>query len=127
MTIAFICVLIAIILPQVWAAIAKKDLVSAKQYDNAASRPQLERLVGAPQRAKWAEQNSYESLPGFIAAVIIAHLGNADQLTIDSLAVIYVIARLAYGICYLKNLPSLRSGVWIVGFIATIGLFVAAF
>ena len=127
MTVAFFCVLIAIILPQVWAAIAKKDLVSSKQYDNAASRPQLDRLTGACQRAKWAEQNAYESLPGFIAAVIIAHLANAEQLTIDILAVIYVLARAAYGICYLKNLASLRSAVWVVGFVAVIGLFIAAF
>lgn len=127
MTIAFFCVLIAIILPQVWAAVAKKDLVASKEYDNAASRPQLEQLAGAPQRAKWAEQNSYESLPGFIAAVIIAHLGNAEQFTIDILAVIYVIARGAYGVCYLQNLASLRSGVWLIGFLAVIGLFVAAF
>ena len=72
MTIAFICVLIAIILPQIWAALAKKPLIKEGSYDNNASRVQLAALQGPPQRAKWAEQNSYETLPAFIAAVLIA-------------------------------------------------------
>jgi uncharacterized MAPEG superfamily protein len=127
MTIAFICVLIAIILPQIWAAVAKSQLVKSKQYDNSASRLQLENLTGPQQRAKWAEQNSYEALPGFIAAVIIAHLAGAEQATMDMLAVVHVVARLAYGVCYIRDLPSLRSLVWVVGFGAMVGLFVAGF
>ena len=127
MTIAFFSILIAILIPQIWAALAKKNLVASKEYDNAASRIQLETLTGAPQRAKWAEQNHYETLVGFVAGVIVAHLGNADQITIDVLAIIYIVARIAYGFCYIKDLPSARSGAWIVGFLSTIGLFVAAF
>ena len=127
MTIAFICVLIAIILPQIWAAVAKAPLVKSKAYDNAASRPQLEKLSGASQRAKWAEQNSYEALPGFIAAVIIAHLAGAGQDTMDMLAVVHVVARVAYVVCYIRDLPSLRSLVWVVGFGSMVGLFVVGF
>ncbi len=128
MTIAFVCVLIAIVLPQIWAAIAKSQLVKSGEYNNNAPRPQLAaQLSGPQQRAKWAEQNTYETLPGFIAGVIIAHLAGADQLTIDILAIVYVVARLAYGVCYIKDMASVRSGVWVVGFLAIIGLFVAAF
>ena len=127
MTIAFICVLIAIILPQIWAALAKKPLIKDGSYDNNASRVQLAELQGPPQRAKWAEQNSYETLPAFIAAVIIAHLAGASQGIMDLLAVVYVIARVLYGICYIKDWATPRSLVWMISFLAIIGLFVAAF
>lgn len=127
MTIAFTCVLIAIILPQIWAVIAKKNLIKSGVYDNNASRPQLAALEGVAQRAKWAEQNTYETLPAFIAAVIIAYLAGASQVAIDILAVVHVVARLLFGICYLKDWASARSLIWVVGFLAIIGLFVAAF
>ena len=127
MTIAYFCVLIAVVLPLVWAGAAKKGLVKSRQYDNNAPRLQLENLDGAAQRANWAQQNAYEALPGFIAAVIIAHLANAEQITIDSLAVVHVLARALHGICYIKDLATARSAVWTLGFVATIGLFVAAF
>lgn len=127
MTIAFICVLIAIILPQIWAALAKKPLIKEGSYDNNASRVQLAALQGPPQRAKWAEQNSYETLPAFIAAVLIAHLAGASQGSMDLLAVVYVVARLLYGICYIKDWATPRSLVWMVSFLAIIGLFVAGF
>ncbi len=127
MTIAFTCVLIAIVLPQIWAALAKKNLIKDGTYDNNASRPQLANLQGTSQRAKWAEQNSYETLPAFIGAVIIAHVAGASQGAMDVLAIAYVIARVLYGICYLRDWASARSLVWIVSFLAIIGLFVVAF
>lgn len=127
MTIAFTCVLIAVILPQIWAVIAKKGLVKSGAYNNNASRPQLAALEGAAQRAKWAEQNTYETLPAFIAAVLIAHLAGASSGIIDLLAVVHVVARVLFGICYLKDWASARSLVWVVSFLAIIGLFVAAY
>lgn len=127
MTIAFTCVLIAIVLPQIWGALAKKNLIKDGTYDNNASRAQLAHLQGASQRAKWAEQNSYETLPAFIAAVIIAHLAGASQGVMDLLAVVYVVARVLYGICYLQDWASARSLVWLVSFLAIIGLFVVAY
>lgn len=127
MTVAFTCVLVALLIPHVWVGVAKKGLVKSHQYDNSAPRLQFEALSGAEQRANWAQQNAYESLPGFIAAVIIASLANAEQATIDVLAVVHVIARFAYGICYIKDYPTARSAVWAIGFISVIGLFVAAY
>jgi uncharacterized MAPEG superfamily protein len=127
MTIAFTCVLIAIVLPYVWAYYAKRGLMSGRTYDNSAPRLQLAELTGAEARANWAQQNTFEALPGFIGAVIIAHLGDAAQITVDTLAVIFIIARLGHGVCYIRDLATLRSSCWAVGFFAVIGLFIAAF
>jgi len=107
--------------------VAKNGLFKSGQYDNSSPRIQMEALSGAAQRANWAQQNAYEALPGFIAGVIIASLGNADQLTIDILAVVHVVARIVYGVLYIKDLATARSMSWAVAFFAMIGLFIAAF
>ena len=126
MTLAYGCVLIAIVLPYIWANIAKTPYFKAKNYDNNHPRLMLEKLEGAHQRANWAQQNAFEALPGFIGAVIIAQLAGVAQGTIDLLAVIFILARIAHGIFYIKDLATLRSTVWTIGLICVIGLIVAA-
>lgn len=126
MTLAYGCVLIAIILPYIWASIAKTPYFKAKNYDNNNPRVMLENLDGAHQRANWAQQNAFEALPGFIGAVIIAQLAGVTQGVIDLLAVIFILARIAHGIFYIKNLATPRSTVWTIGLVCVIGLIVAA-
>ena len=123
MTTAYWCVLVAMLMPIVWAGIAKGG---ARGFDNARPRDYLARLDGWRQRANWAQVNSYESFPAFAAGVIIAHLAGAAQPTIDMLALVYVAARILYGIFYIADRPTLRSLAWVAGLACIIGLFVAA-
>ena len=54
--------------------------------------------------------------PAFAAAVIIADIvGNAQPVTIDVLAVLFVTSRLLYIICYLADWAMMRSVVWFIG------------
>jgi uncharacterized MAPEG superfamily protein len=123
-TLAYWCVLVAAVLPIVWAGAAK---TGQKGFDNARPREWLAALQGWPARANWAQANSYETFPPFAAGVIIAHAtGNAAQPTIDMLAAIFVAARVAYGLLYIADWSAIRSLVWLVGFAATVGLFIAA-
>lgn len=66
--------------------------------------------------------------PAFAAAVIIAHIaGNAQLVTIDVLAVLFITSRLLY-IIFTADLAALRSLVWLVGMGLIIALFgVSAF
>jgi uncharacterized MAPEG superfamily protein len=124
MTTAYWCVLAAMFLPVILAGFAK---AGAKGYDNARPREFLGGLQGWPARANWAQNNCYESFPPFAAGVIIAHAtGNADQSTIDALAVTYLLARVAYSALYMLDRSTWRSLVWLLGFASTAGLFVAA-
>ncbi len=123
MTTAYWCVLIAALMPIVWAGIAKGG---AKGFDNARPRDYLARLEGWRQRANWAQANSYESFPPFAAGVIIAHLAGAAQPTIDMLALGYVAARILYGSFYIADRASMRSLAWVAGLACIISLFVAA-
>jgi uncharacterized MAPEG superfamily protein len=120
MTIAYFCVLIMGILPYVATGIAKKGW---EGYDNRLPRQWLAKQTGFRARANAAQANLFESLPFFFAAVIIASISNAPQDRIDILAVGFVLARIAYLICYVANWPTTRSIVWLIGIICVISLF----
>ncbi len=121
MTIAFWCVLIAGLLPLAWVGYAKTT--GGSGYDNRAPRQYLAGVSGAAQRAHWAEQNTYEAFPFFAAGVIVAHLAGAPQATVDLLAMVFVGARIAHGLCYIADLATFRSLVWVIGWGTTVGLF----
>jgi uncharacterized MAPEG superfamily protein len=122
MTMAFWCVLAAGILPLIWVAYAK---LTGGRYDNRAPREFLAGVGGAAQRAHWAEQNAYEAFPFFAAGVLVAHLAGAPQATVDLLALVFVGARIAHGICYIADQATLRSLMWLIGWGSTVGLFLA--
>lgn len=121
MTIAYWCVLAAIMTPYIWSIVAKQ---SAPKFDNSKPREWLGNLDGRGARANWAQQNNFEALPGFIAAVIIAHLAQAPQFWIDLLALNFVVLRVFYGVLYIADKPSLRSLVWMLAIACVVGLFV---
>jgi uncharacterized MAPEG superfamily protein len=125
MTVAYWCVLAAILLPYVWTYVAKLS-GGFRPRDNGAPRDFLDRLQGAPKRAHWAQLNTFEVIPGFMAAVIIAHLAHAPQGRVDLLAVSFIVLRLVYGLLYMADQALLRSVVWTAGLACIIGLFVVA-
>ena len=120
MTVAYACVLFMGLFPYVAAGIAKKGF---EQYDNSMPRQWLAKQTGFRARANAAQANLFESLPLFFAAIIIATLQNAPQSRIDLLAVGFVMARIAYLICYVANWSTLRSIVWLVGLICVVAIF----
>lgn len=124
MTIAFWCVLIAALSTMIWTGVAKLGGSGFPASGNHNPREVLESLDGYRKRAHWAQLNSYEAFPPFAAAVIIAHIAQADQQWIDNLAIAFVVFRLLYGICYIKDWPAMRSAVWGCGLACVIALFV---
>ena len=116
-------VLAATILPLVWVGIAK---ARGQDFGNAASRVYLDNQSGMRQRANWAQQSAFEALPGIAAGTIIAHMAGAVMEFIDTVALIFMVARILHGIAYLRDLAGLRPLVWTIGFGATIAMFVIA-
>ena len=116
MTVAFWCVLIALCLPYVCTGIAKFSQGKFGPRQNHDPRAFLATLEGSAKRAHNAQLNSFEVTPAFAAAVIIADIvGNAQPVTIDVLAVLFITSRLLYIICYLADWALLRSIVWFIG------------
>ena len=121
MQFAFWAVLIAAVLPLLFAALSKSG-----GMDNHAPRAAQAALHGWRQRAHWAQQNSWEAFPVFAAAVMVAFLNLVPAGRMDAAAAVFVLARLAYGVCYVMDWPAARSLVWTVGYAAVIYLFLAA-
>jgi len=111
------CILIAALLPVVCAGIAKSKAfgkpVEQGGFDNSNPREWLLRQSNWQARANAAQANSFEALPFFIGAVLIAHQLGADQGLLDTLAVAYVALRVAYIAAYLGNWASVRTLVWV--------------
>jgi uncharacterized MAPEG superfamily protein len=120
MTIAYWCVLFMGLFPYVAAGIAKKGF---EGYDNGMPRQWLAKQTGFRARANAAQANLFESLPFFFAAVIIASIANAPQGRVDLLAIGFVLARIAYLVCYVADWPTTRSIVWLAGLACVIAIF----
>ena len=125
MTLAYWCVFIAILLPLLFTGIAKFTGRYGPKA-NLAPREYLENLDGFRKRANWAQLNTLESIPSFMAAVIIAHQIGGDQSSINTLAVTYIILRVIYGVLYIANKGILRTIVWTAALSCILGLFFTA-
>ncbi|MEJ8838936.1 MAPEG family protein [Ramlibacter sp. AN1133] len=129
-TVAHWCVLIAVLLPYACAYVAKfrgfGKPRSAGGYDNADPRGWLARQEGWQARANAAQANSFEALPFFIGAVLIAHQVGAPQTRLDILAVLFVTLRIIYIVMYVAGLPTTRSAIWALAFLANLGIFLGA-
>jgi len=122
MTVAYWCVFAAILLPLLFTALAKFTGRYGPKA-NLAPREYLEGLDGFRKRANWAQLNTHESIPAFMAAVIIAHQMQGDQAMIDGLAISYIVLRIVYGFLYMANKGFLRTLVWSAALLCTLGMF----
>ncbi len=117
MTLAQWCVLLAALMPIVCAGIAKSGMFGKPRrdggYDNELPREWLARQTDWRARANAAQANCFEALPFFIGAVVIAHQHGAQQTWVDAAALVFVLLRVAYVACYLRNLANLRSLAWV--------------
>ncbi len=120
MPLAYWCILIAALLPLVWASYAKAGI----QSDNLYPREEVDDLPPMKRRAYAAHQNAYENFPFFAAAVLVAVTIGAPINIVNGLAAAYIALRIAYGILYIFNKPSLRSGAYLLALIVNIAIFV---
>ncbi|OIN92394.1 MAG: glutathione metabolism protein [Comamonadaceae bacterium CG1_02_60_18] len=115
-TLAYWCVLVVALLPIVCAGVAKWGSFGKRPsdggFDNENPRAWLARQTDWRARANAAQANSFEAMPFFIGAVVIAHQLGAYQARVDLLALVYVVLRVVFVLLYLANLANLRSLVW---------------
>jgi len=123
MSFALWTLFIAALFPVVCAGIAK---AGPGRYDNRNPRAWLGGLGGYQARAHAAQQNSWEALAVYTAALVAAVAAGVDHGTITTVAGVFLVARIAYLACYLADLATLRSLVWLAGFGACLTLIVQA-
>ncbi len=130
-TVAYWCVLVAALLPFACAWMAKSKGFGKPRreggYDNHDPRAWLARQSDWYARANSAQANSFEALPLFIGAVIIAHQLAAPQTLVDILAVLFITLRVIYIAMYVAGLPTVRSAIWALALLVNIGILFAGY
>jgi len=114
------CIAIVTFMPYVWVALAKSKF---SMSDFADPRPALNKLTGWRKRAYYLQNNSFEAVPMFALATLIASKLQVPSDTINTLAISFIFCRLVHAACYLKNLPRLRALAWFAGIGCNLGLF----
>ncbi len=123
-SLAYWCLLVAALLPIACAWLAKAGMFGKPRreggYDNTNPRGWLARQKDWRARANAAQANSFEALPLFMAAVIVAHQLGANQAYLDMLAFLFVVLRILYVMMYVADMAKARSIVWTVALLVNI-------
>ncbi|MBP3981721.1 MAPEG family protein [Acidovorax sp. JG5] len=126
-TVAYWCVFMAVLLPLVCAGLAKSGGFGKSRraggYDNHDPRAWMARQSDWHARANAAQANSFEALPFFVGAVLIAHQLGAGQTLLDILAFLFIMLRIFYIMMYVADMPRARSAVWGAAFLVNVAIF----
>lgn len=129
LTVAYWAVLLSALLPIFCAGLAKWGMFSKSRkeggYDNHNPRAWLASQTDWRARANAAQANTFEALPFFFAAVIIAHQAGAYQIRLDVMAFLWVFLRVLYVLLYVADQASARSLVWLLALALNIGILFA--
>lgn len=109
--------------------VLKAQTEQPEGMDNANPRQQQAKLDGRGARALGAHNNAFEDFAPFAAAALFARYSPAyvnGKDLIDGLALAHVALRVVYTGLYLGNIPTARTGVWILAQLTTGALFVQA-
>ena len=124
MAIAYWCILVAALLPYLWAAIAK----AVPGYNNRNPRGWIAKQSDnhRVQRAYAAHLNAFEAFAPFAAGVLLAQAAGVDPTLVVRLSLAFVVLRVLHGVFYLADIPRMRSLSWLGGFVCVVWLMVAA-
>jgi uncharacterized MAPEG superfamily protein len=126
LTVAYWTVLVAALLPIGCAGLAKWGAFAKPRrdggYDNHHPRAWLAQQTDWRARANAAQANSFEALPFYIGAVVIAHQLGAYQTRLDLLAFLYIVLRLMYILLYVADMATPRSLVWVMALVVNVAI-----
>ena len=73
-----------------------------------------------------AQQNAWEALAVFTASLAAAFIAGVEPASITTPALLFVAARIAHAVCYLRDLATPRSATFLIATVACIWIFVKA-
>jgi len=117
MQVVIASLLISVLMPIVCSWIS--GYYRHKQFgvvNNKTPRIQAAQLEGAGHRAVAAQQNSWEALAMFSAALLGVHMSGIVLDSIATFCIVFVVARVLYIACYLADQDAVRSISFLVGF-----------
>jgi len=123
MTIPILCLIFsALMILFTKVPVAMAQAREGRGYDNRYPRDQQAGLSGFGARALAAHHNMIEAFPVFAVGLLLAMVAGVGGQWVSILSLVFVIARVAYSLCYWADLHVLRSLSWSAGFGASIGL-----
>ena len=129
LTVAYWALLVSALLPIFCAGLAKWGMFGKSRkdggYDNHNPRARLARQTDWRARANAAQANTFEALPFFFAAVVIAHQLGAYQMRLDVMACLWVFLRVLYVLMYVADQATARSLVWLLALALNIAILFA--
>lgn len=94
------------------------DMARTGQYglkwNTGARDEEMPPLSPIANRLQRAQNNLFETLPLFIAAILIAHVADKNSALTHNGALIYFVGRLVYVPLYAFGVKQIRSLVWLV-------------
>jgi uncharacterized MAPEG superfamily protein len=125
-TFAYWVAMFAAFLPIICAGIGKSGTFKTARrdggFDNHSPRDWWAKQDGWRARANAAQANTFEALPFFFVAVVVAHQFSVAQIVVDLLAIAWLLLRSVYVILYLADAAMPRTGVWIGAVVVNIAL-----
>ena len=109
----FVLVLIA-------TTLASTAVPLPKLIGNREDMPQLKGIVGRAQRA---HLNMLESLPLFIALVLVTEIVHRNNGMTHWGVLLFFWARVAHAIIYIAGIPGLRTLIWLVSVVGMVMIF----
>ncbi|MEL6381261.1 MAG: MAPEG family protein [Cyanobacteria bacterium J06626_18] len=92
-------------------------------YDMSAPRAAFDKLPPYAKRAMWAHQNCFEAFILFAPAAVLAYVTGQDSGLALGAAIAHLIARFLYSLCYIFDIPLLRSLMFGIGGLGTFTLY----
>jgi uncharacterized MAPEG superfamily protein len=130
-TLAYWCIFAMAMLPIVCAGLAKGGTFGTPRsqggYDNHNPRAWLAKQVDWRARANAAQANTFEAMPFFFGAVLVAHQLGAHQGRLDLLAFVFVVLRVVYVAMYIADYAKVRSLVWTAALLVNIGILLVGY
>ena len=128
MNTVLICLTIATFLPIVLAFISLRYRIAQfGKPDINTPRAQASQLEGAGHRIVAAQQNAWEALIMYGAALLTTQLTGLDLAAIATASLVFIVARIAHGIFYVAGMAPLRFVSFMTGFGAIVWIIVQSF
>ena len=122
-TYSIIGILISCFLPYFWTGYAK---IVSKSYNNSTTRDSVEKFAGKSRRAHFAHLNSFEAIPFFLVAILVANINHVAISTINTLIFVHLALRFFYGLLYIADYATTRSFVWFFALLCNVILIISA-
>lgn len=122
-----VVLLVLSVLPIVWSWVS--GYCRQKQFgaiDNKHPREQNAQLTGAGARAVAAQQNAWEALAVYAAALLAVTIADVPVESYATLALVVLACRIAHGVFYIANWDILRSLAFLPAFGICIYMFILA-